>query len=87
MRDDERAWCCECVSLTGRKSIAEYWALKLETKLIAAFTLNNMKLSGDGVQVDYLSYESKPVRINFRFSSSGKILHTSCGPSARCNAA
>jgi len=43
------------VSLTGQKSIAEYWALKLETKLIAAFTVEDMKLRGDGVQVDYLS--------------------------------
>jgi len=47
---------CECVSLTGQKSIAEYRALKLETKLIAAFTVEDMKLRGGGVQVDYLSY-------------------------------
>jgi hypothetical protein len=71
MRDDERACLecdCECVSLIGRKSIAEYWAPNLETKLITAFPL----------EVDYL--------INFRFSPSDKILHTSCGPVARCNA-
>src|SRR6478736_4942863 len=52
---------CERVSLTGRKSIAAYWAPKLESKLATAFTLDDMTLTGDGVQVDYQSYEGKPV--------------------------
>ena len=80
---DERATMecdCERVSLTGRKWIAAYWAPKLESKRVLAFSLNGMALTADGVQVDYQSYEGKPVRIDFRFGSSGKILHTSCGP-------
>ncbi|MBR1143039.1 nuclear transport factor 2 family protein [Bradyrhizobium sp. AUGA SZCCT0431] len=84
---DERAVLeCECerVSLTGRKSIAAYWAPKLESKIASAFTLDDMILTGDGVQVDYQSYEGKPVRIHFQFGPAGKILHTSCGPLARC---
>ena len=69
---------CERVSLTGRHAIAAYWALKLETKQLAAFTLDNMALTDEGVRVDYQSYEGKPVRIHFRFGPSGKILHTRC---------
>jgi hypothetical protein len=69
---------CEHVSLTGRLSIAGYWKSKLESKSASAFTLDDMLLTGDGVQIDYQSYEGKPVRIRFRFSPLGKILHTSC---------
>jgi hypothetical protein len=74
---DERATLecdCERVILAGRKSIAAYWAPKIGSKLVSAFTLDDMTLTGDGVQVDYQSHEGKPVRIQFRFSPSGKIL-------------
>ena len=51
---DERAALecdCERVSLTGRKSIAGHqsWRAQLST----AFTLDDIALTGDGVQVDY----------------------------------
>jgi hypothetical protein len=62
------------------------WAPKLETTLITAFALEDVTPSGDGVQVDYLSYEGKPVRINFRFSPSGKMLHTRRSPAVRRSA-
>jgi hypothetical protein len=81
---DERATLecdCECVSLTGRKAIEAYWAPKLESKAILAFSLNAMALTADGVRVDYQSDEGKSVQIDFRFGPSGKILHTSCVPS------
>ena len=83
---DERATLecdCEGVVLTGRQSLSAYWAPKLESKLAAAFTLDNMTPIGDGVQVDYQSCEGKLVRIHFRFTSSGKIAHASCGPLGR----
>src|SRR6266496_1642926 len=63
---DERATLecdCERVGLTGRKSIAAYWAPKLDSQTVLGFTLDDMTLTGDGVQVDYQSYEGKPVRI------------------------
>jgi hypothetical protein len=78
---DERATMecdCERVYLTGRKSIAAYWAPKLDSRLGEAFTLDDMTLTGDGVQIDYRSYEGKPVRVHFRFSPSGRIRHTIC---------
>ena len=48
---DERATLecdCERVYLTGRKSIAADWAPKLESKLIPAFTLDDVTLTRDG---------------------------------------
>ena len=69
---------CEAVTLNGRKSLAAYWGPKLENKLGFAFTLDELALIGDSVQVDYLGYEGKPLRLYFHFGPSGKILHTSC---------
>jgi tungstate transport system substrate-binding protein len=80
---DERATLecdCEAVVLTGRQSLSAYWAPKLESKLPAAFTLDNIMPTGDGVQVEYQSCEGKPVRIHFRFTPSGKIARASCDP-------
>ena len=54
---------------------------ELESKVGLAFCLNDMTLTADGVRVGYLDHEGKPLRMDFRFSPSGKILHTSC---ARC---
>ena len=78
---DERAT-LECdrehVRLTGRKWIAAYWAPKLESKAVLAFCLSDMALTPDGVRVGCRDHEGKPLRMDFRFSPSGKILHTSC---------
>ena len=58
--------------LTGRKALSAYWEPKLDNLLAAAFTLEDMILTGDGVQLDYQNYEGKPVRIHFRFTPQGK---------------
>ena len=50
------------------------------------FSLNDMALTADGVRLDYQSNEGKPVRMQFRFSPSGKIVHTGCCPLGRCAA-
>ncbi|MBN8990821.1 MAG: nuclear transport factor 2 family protein [Rhizobiales bacterium] len=71
---------CESVSLAGRSAIAAYWRAKLETRVIPAFTLDDITLDGEGVRVDYRSDEGKPVWMCFRFNEAGKIRHTSCGP-------
>jgi hypothetical protein len=67
------------VTLTGREALSAYWAPKLDSSLEAAFALDDMILTSDGVRLDYQNYEGKPVRIFFRFTPSGKIAHTSCG--------
>jgi hypothetical protein len=78
---DERATLecdCEHVRLTGRKWIAAYWVPKLKSKAALAFSLNGMALTADGARVRCQDHQGKPLRMDFRFSSSGKILHTSC---------
>ena len=90
---DERATLdchCEKVTLTGCKSIASYWSPKLKNKLGSAFTLDEVVLFGNTVQIDYRSYEDRPLRIYFHFDNSGKIIHTSsrargCGPADSYN--
>ena len=71
---------CEGVVLTGHQSLSAYWAPKLESKLASAFIPDNMTPTSDGVQVDYQSYEGKPVRMHFGFTPSGKIAHANCSP-------
>ena len=80
---DERATqqcLCENVTLAGPKALATYWATKLKNKLGSAFTLDELAVIGDTVQVDYQGFEGKPLRIYFHFDPSGKIGHTSCRP-------
>ena len=71
---------CDGIDLAGRNSIAIYWKSKLESKAASAFTLGGMILTGDEIQVDCQSCKGKPVRIHFRFSPLGKILHTKFSP-------
>ncbi|MGY4325992.1 hypothetical protein ACVWWG_000406 [Bradyrhizobium sp. LB7.2] len=74
---------CDGVSLRGRNSIAKYWEARLESRREGAFSLDHVALTRHGVQVDYQSYEGKPVRLYFRFGGCTKIIYTHCGPMAR----
>jgi FixJ family two-component response regulator len=71
---------CDGIDLAGRNSIAIYWKSKLESKVASAFTLDGMNLTGDEIQVDCQSCKGRPVRVHFRFSPLGRILHTRFGP-------
>jgi hypothetical protein len=80
---DERATLeCDCDTLTlvGRASIAAYWAPKLAMASAAAFAMDDLTLTVDGACLDYRNYEGNPVRLLFRFTPLGMILHTECGP-------
>ena len=80
--EEQATLICDCdgINLAGRNSIAIYWKSKLESKAASAFTLGGMILTGDEIQVDCQSCKGKPVRVHFRFSPLGKILHTKFGP-------
>ena len=78
---DERATLecgCDGVTLIGRASIAAYWGPKLAMASSTAFAMDNLTLTADGVCLDYRNYEGDPVRVLFRFTPSGEILHTEC---------
>ena len=79
--DDMATFECDCegVVLAGRQALSAYWKQKLGCLSEAAFSLNDMVLTSDGVLIECQSYEGKSVLIRFRFTPSGKIEHTSCG--------
>lgn len=87
---DERATLecgCDSLTLVGRASIAAYWGPKLATASAAAFAMDDLTLTADGACLDYQNYEGNPVRLLFRFTRSGMILHSECRPfSRRCGA-
>jgi ketosteroid isomerase-like protein len=80
--DEEATFECRCesVSLTGRASLAAYWIAKLRTEHPAAFTLDDLTVTADGVWVDYQNNKGNPVRAHFRFNAVGRIEYANCGP-------
>jgi hypothetical protein len=74
---------CACdglESLTGRAALEAYWRPRLAASIPGSYAMDDLTADSEGVVLDYTSYEGKPVRIHFRFSATGKILHTRCGP-------
>jgi ketosteroid isomerase-like protein len=69
--------------LRGRADLASYWRPRLADFSPTAFGLDEITLAAEGVVLDYVSFEGKPVRIFFAFDGDGKILQTRCEPSAR----
>jgi hypothetical protein len=69
----------------GRDYIARYWAKRFSKAVPNAFTITNILPGEDrsSAVLDYLSYQGTPVRMHFRFGSSGKIVSTVCGPIER----
>ena len=74
---------CECGGqkiCRGRMQLEEYWRPRLDAIWPGAFGLEEIMPAADGVALDYLSHEGKPVQIVFSFDRTGKILQTCCGP-------
>ena len=74
---------CNCDSMKvhrGRAELEAYWRPRLDSQAPVAFDLEEITPGSDGVVLDYLSYEGKPVRIRFSFDAFGKIMQTRCGP-------
>jgi DNA-binding response OmpR family regulator len=74
---------CERVNLDGRNAIATYWKSKLESRAASAFTLDDMFLAGDEIQVHCHGCKGEPVSVHLRFSPSGKVFHTRFSPLPR----
>ena len=67
----------------GRAELESYWRPRLEALAPTAFGLEEIAPTPEGVVLDYLSHEGKPVRIAFSFSRDAKIQRTACGPVAQ----
>ena len=76
---------CDCDggnTYAGRVALEAYWRPRLEAFSPNAFGLQEIAPAADGVVLDYLNAEGKPVRIIFTFDADGKISQTRCGPFA-----
>ena len=74
---------CRCGGVKvgkGRAALETYWRPRLEVLAPTAFELEEITPTTEGVVLDYLSHEGKPVRIAFTFSHDAKIQRTACGP-------
>jgi hypothetical protein len=74
---------CDSVRISGRTALAAYWRPRLEGLAPTAFGLEEITPVADGVALDYLDHEGKPVRIRFVFDTAGKISHMRCEPVLR----
>jgi len=72
--------CSGVALIRGRPALEAYWRPRLDAFAPTAFGLQEIIPSADGIVLDYSSFEGKPVRISFAFSSAGKIRQTNCGP-------
>ena len=66
----------------GLAALAAYWRPQFKAFVPTAFGLEEIAPVADGVRLDYLNFESKPVRIFFTFTAEGKIWQTRCVPSS-----
>ena len=74
--------CGEAKTSEGRAGLESYWKPRLDTLAPTAFGLEEIMPTTEGVVLDYLSHEGKPVRIAFSFRHDGKIQATHCLPAA-----
>ena len=85
--DDAALECaCEDTRIKGRAALADYWRPKLSGVSSDAFGLEEIRPDGDGVVLDYLSFEGSPVRIVFAFDAQGKISFMRCAPGSLSSA-
>jgi ketosteroid isomerase-like protein len=85
--DDATLECrCDGVKVSeGRAELESYWRPRLDVRAPNAFGLEEISPTADGVVLDYLSHEGKPVRMAFTFSSDARIQRTACAPAGQAS--
>ena len=80
--DDATLECrCGAVKVSeGRAELESYWRPRLDALAPTAFGLEEIMPTSEGVVLDYLSHEGKPVRAAFTFSRDAKIQRSACAP-------
>jgi hypothetical protein len=74
---------CQCGGASvseGRAELESYWRPRLDALAPAAFGLQEIAPTTEGVVLDYLSHEGEPVRMAFAFSRDAKIQRAACLP-------
>lgn len=79
---------CQCGEVEvseGRAELESYWRPRLTALVPTAFGLEEITPTAEGVVLDYLSHEGKPVRIVFTFSRDAKIQRTACASAGQAS--
>lgn len=74
---------CRCDGLTvseGLAPLASHWGPRLDAMAPNAFGLEEITPASNGVLLDYVSHDGKPVRMLFAFAGNGKISQSHCEP-------
>ena len=82
---DDATFECGCGEVglhEGRAELEAYWRPRLDALAPTAFGLEEITPTAEGVVLDYLSFDGKPVRICFSFDDAGKIRQSRCIPVA-----
>jgi hypothetical protein len=77
---------CECNGrkvYAGRAALESYWRPRLDAFSPTAFGMTEIMPTDESVILEYLSFESKPVRMVFTFNGQGKILRSICAPTGK----
>jgi hypothetical protein len=83
--DDASLDCgCESIHIVGRAGLDAYWRPRLRSFSPKAFGLEEITPVAEGVMLDYLNHEGKPVEVVFSFNSKGKIARMRCDPASGC---
>ena len=77
--------CCGLEVSEGRAELESYWRPRLDVRAPNAFGLEEISPTADGVVLDYLSHEGKPVRMAFSFSPDARIQRTACAPAGQAS--
>jgi hypothetical protein len=81
--EDARLSCsCDGVDVFGRAGLTVYWKQRLKGFSPAAFGLEEITPVAEGVILEYLNHEGKPVKVVFSFNSKGKIAQMCCEPAS-----
>lgn len=81
--DDARlVCCCDGVDIVGRPDLLAYWQPRIRGFSPAAFALEEITPAADGVMLEYLNHQGKPVKMVLAFNAAGKIAYLRCEPSS-----
>jgi hypothetical protein len=73
---------CDGVDVFGRAGLAAYWKPRLKAFSPGAFGLQEITPVAEGVMLEYLNHEGKPVKVVFTFNGNGKIARMRCEPAS-----
>jgi ketosteroid isomerase-like protein len=82
---DDAGFACRCdgIDAVGRSGLEAYWRPRLSNFSPAAFALEEIKPIAEGVMLEYLNHDGKPVKVVFAFNADGKIASMRCEPASR----